>query len=77
LAVQGDAVIVLCADERWRTEIAARHDELVQRLRDRVTGDLRLELRRIVPVPATATELFLARQLVVVQGKLRDVELGF
>jgi len=49
----------------------------VEGLRELVAGDLRSQLRRIVPAPATPTEIFLARQLVVVQAKLRDVELGF
>ncbi len=77
LAVQRDTVIVLCADRDWLSYIAANHERLVEQLRELVSGELRLELSRIQPVLATPTELFLARQLVVVQAKLRDLEVGF
>jgi hypothetical protein len=77
MAVQGDTVIVLCVDADWISYIAANQDVLVDGLRDLVVGDLRTEIERIQPVPATPTEIFLARQLVVVQARLRDVELGF
>jgi hypothetical protein len=77
MAVQAETVIVLCIDADWIGYIAANQRLLVDGLRDLVAGDLRTQIRRIEPVPATPTEIFLARQLVVVQAKLRDVELGF
>jgi predicted nucleic acid-binding Zn ribbon protein len=77
MAVQGETVIVLCADGDWISYITQNQHILVEGLRELVAGDLRSQLRRIVPAPATPTEIFLARQLVVVQAKLRDVELGF
>lgn len=77
MAVQGNTVIVLCADGDWMSYVAANEQALVDGLRQRIAGELRLRLARIRPVPATPTEIFLARQLVVVQSKLRDLELGF
>ena len=77
LGVQHGELIMLCSDQGAVRLIQQRHDELVGRLRELSTGDLRRELRRIRPVVATTTEIFLARQLVVAQAKLRDIELGF
>jgi hypothetical protein len=42
-----------------------------------IAGDVRVELARLQPVLATPSEIFLARQLIVVLSKLRDLEVGF
>ncbi len=77
LHVEHDTVIILCQDETWVQFIAEHSDELVERLRPMIAGDVRLELSRLQPVLATPTEIFLARQLIVVLSKLRDLEVGF
>lgn len=63
--------------EDWVRHIEAHHDELVARLHDMVAGDLKLRLAKIRPVLATPTEIFLARQNIVLFSKLRDLEVGF
>jgi hypothetical protein len=77
LHVENDTVIILCQDETWLQFIRENHDDLVARLRPMISGDVRLELARLQPVLATPTEIFLARQLIVVLSKLRDLEVGF
>jgi hypothetical protein len=70
-------VIVLCQDETWVRFISDHNDDLVERLRPMIARDVRVELARLQPVLATPTEIFLARQLIVVLSKLRDLEVGF
>jgi hypothetical protein len=77
LHVEHDTVIVLCQDETWVRFISENSDDLVERLRPMIAGDVRLELAHLQPVLATPTEIFLARQLIVVLSKLRDLEVGF
>lgn len=77
LHVEHDTVIILCQDEEWLEHIRERHDELVERLRALIAGDIRLDLRRLQLVLATPTEMFLARQIIVILAKLRDLEVGF
>ena len=77
LGVQNGEAIILCGDERWLAYIAEHHDELLRRLHELGKGDLRRDVQRLRAVPASAAEIFLARQLVVAQAKLRDIELGF
>jgi hypothetical protein len=77
LHVEGDTAIILCQGEAWVEHINANHDDLLERLRALIAGQTRLHLASLQPVPATPTEIFLARQLIVVLSKLRDLEVGF
>jgi hypothetical protein len=77
LHVEGDTAIILCASDAWVEHITEHHDDLVARLRDLIAGDVRLHLSRLQPVLASPTEIFLARQMIVVLAKLRDLEVGF
>jgi hypothetical protein len=42
-----------------------------------IAGDMRLSLEHLQAVHATPTEIFLARQMIVLLSKLRDLEVGF
>jgi len=75
--VEHDTAIILCQDETWVQFIRDNHDDLVARLRSMIAGDVRVDLARLQPVLATPMEIFLARQLIVVLAKLRDLEVGF
>jgi hypothetical protein len=77
LHVEGDTVIVLCQSDVWVDFIREHHDDIVERLRPMIAGDVRLELQKLHPVLASPTEIFLARQMIVVLAKLRDLEVGF
>jgi hypothetical protein len=77
LHVEGDTAIILCQSDRWVEHIRDHQDDLIDRLRPLLAGDTRLRLAHLQPVLATATEIFLARQLIVVLAKLRDLEVGF
>ena len=77
LHVESDTAIILCNSQEWVDHIQAHHDDLVNRLRALIAGETRLHLARLQPVLATSTEIFLARQMIVVLSKLRDLEVGF
>jgi hypothetical protein len=77
LHVESDTAIILCQSEVWVEHIHEHHDDLMDRLRPLLAGDVRLQLSRLQPVLATPTEIFLARQMIVVLSKLRDLEVGF
>jgi len=77
LHVEHETVIILCQNEEWAEFVQANHDDLVERLRGLIAGDLRLTLSQLRAVVATPTEMFLARQMIVILSKLRDLEVGF
>lgn len=77
LHVEHDTAIILCISDEWVRHIEEHHDVLVAQLQKMIAGDLKLRFEKIRPVLATPTEIFLARQNVVIFSKLRDLELGF
>lgn len=70
-------VTILCESEHWVEHIERHHDQLVANLAPMIDTELRLRVTRLRPVLATPTEMFLARQNIVIFNKLRELGVGF
>lgn len=72
----GTIYVLSCAPD-WTEFIERRQVELVGGLRDSIDPELALVIRRIEVVPTSATAIYLARQLIVIFARLRDLGAEF
>ncbi len=77
LHVEDGTVLVMSQSPQWSRFIDDHHDQLLDRLRALIDPELDLALRRIEVLPTTPTAIYLARQIIVVLARLRDLEVEF
>lgn len=75
LHLDQSTLYVLCQGEELAVKIAGERDELVRRLNRELDGEV--TVTRLEAVPATQTEIFLARELLMLKLWLRDFDVGF
>jgi hypothetical protein len=77
LHVEQGTVFVLSHSPEWSRFIEDHHDELVARMRPRIDPGVDLTIERLEVVPTTPTAIYLARQIIVILSRLRDLEVKF
>lgn len=75
LTLDESTLIVLCQAQNLADFVVERRDELVRDLNDALNG--RVPITGIRAVRATATEIYLARELLALKAWLRDFDVGF
>jgi hypothetical protein len=75
LTIDDSTLVVLCQAPNVVEFIRQRQDELVAGLNHVLDGGVRISAIR--PVSATATEMYLARELLALKVWLRDLDAGF
>jgi len=75
LHLEQSTLYVLCQGEELAVELAGQRDEIVSLLNRELDGDV--TITRFEAVPATQTEIFLARELLMLKLWLRDFDVGF
>lgn len=68
-------LFVLCQGEQLAMQIANDREEIVRRLNRELDGDV--TVTRLEAVAATRTEIFLAREILMLKLWLRDYDVGF
>jgi hypothetical protein len=75
LTVDDSTLIVLCQTPNLVAFVDERRDDLVRSLNHALDGTVLITAIR--PVRATATEMYLARELLALKAWLRDFDVGF
>ncbi len=75
LHLEQSTLYVLCQGHELATKLAGDHDEIVRLLNQELDGDV--TVTRLEAVPATQTEIFLAREVLMLKLWLRDFDVGF
>ena len=75
LTLDDETLVVLCQAPNLVEYVAQRQEEMVSSLNRLLDG--RVTLTAIRPVSATATEMYLARELLALKLWLRDFDVGF
>ena len=75
LTVNDATLVVLCQAPNLVDFIRARQDELMSGINDRL--EAQMAISAVEPVSASATEIYLARELLALKVWLRDFDVGF
>jgi hypothetical protein len=75
--VEDGTAIVLCQNAQWAAFIREHEQELVARLQPLVDTDVDLDLRGIEAVVTTPNAIYIARQIIAVLARLRDLGVKF
>jgi hypothetical protein len=75
LTIDDDTLIVMCQSPNLVAHVTERERELVAALNAAL--DRRDQIRAVRAVQATATEMYLARELLALRIWLRDFDIGF
>ena len=75
LTVDDATLIVLCQAPNLVEFVNARQDALVSGINDRL--EAQMAITAVEPVSATATEIYLAREMLALKLWLRDFDVGF
>jgi hypothetical protein len=75
LHLEQSTLFVLCQSEELAAQLASESEEIVDRLNRGLDGDV--TITGVEMVPATRTEIFLAREILMLKLWLRDFDIGF
>ncbi len=75
LHLEQSTLVVLCHGEELAVQLADDREEIIRRLNRELDGDV--TVTRVEIVPATRTEIFLAREILALKLWLRDFDVGF